>query len=121
MAEHNVLGKQGEKAATNFLINKGYEILDKNWHFGHLELDIIAKKNNIVSIVEVKTRATAEISQPEEAVTIGKIKRIVRAADAYVIQNKIEEEIRFDIITAVGFKNHFKISHIEDAFYPPLA
>ena len=56
MAEHNELGKLGEQLARDFLIAKGYQILEQNWSCGHKEIDIIAMDGNELVIVEVKTR-----------------------------------------------------------------
>ena len=56
MAEHNELGKLGEELAVDFLIEKGYEILETNWRFQKAEVDIIAQKENILAVVEVKTK-----------------------------------------------------------------
>lgn len=120
MAEHNELGKAGEDAAVAYLENNGYIIRHRNWRRGHFELDIVAAKDNELVIIEVKTRCNTEFAQPEDAVNIPKIKRIVRAADTYIKQFQIDSPVRFDIITAVGEKGDFKIEHIRDAFYPPL-
>jgi len=79
MAEHNDLGNLGEKRAQDYLISKGFQIRECNWFFGKLELDIIAEKDDWLVIVEVKTRSTATFEHPEEAITIKKIRNIVRA------------------------------------------
>jgi len=60
MAQHNELGKEGEKAAVDFLQHNGYEILETNWTFQKAEVDIIAQKGNILAIVEVKTRSSID-------------------------------------------------------------
>jgi putative endonuclease len=80
MAEHNELGKQGEEIAQQHLSDKGYKILQCNWRFGSEEIDIIARKDNILVIVEVKTRQTNFFGEPEESVTKKKQKFLVRAA-----------------------------------------
>lgn len=120
MAKHNELGKAGEDAAVAYLEKKGYVIRHRNWHRGHLELDIVAAKDNRLIIVEVKTRSNTDIMQPEEAVNPAKIKRTVRAADTYMQLFQIDAPVRFDVVTVVGEAGNFEIEHIKEAFYPPL-
>ncbi len=120
MAKHNDLGKQGETAAANYLIKKDYIIRHQNWRKGHLELDIVAAKDNTLIVVEVKTRRNTEFAEPEDAVNRSKIKRLVKATDAYLKLFQLDNQVQFDIITVVGENGNFKIEHIEDAFYPPL-
>ncbi|TRX45960.1 endonuclease [Bacteroides sp. HF-5092] len=120
MAEHNDLGKAGENAAVVYLEQKGYLIRDRNWRRGHFELDIVAAKGNELIIVEVKTRSNTLFAEPEDAVDLPKIRRTVRAADAYIRLFQIDTPVRFDIITVVGDNRNFKVEHIEEAFYPPL-
>jgi len=120
MAKHNELGKAGENIAVAYLEQKGYVVRDRNWRRGHLELDIVAAKENELIVVEVKTRSNTRFANPEEAVDLPKIKRTVRAADAYIKLFQIDAPVRFDIVTIVGDGGNFKVEHIEDAFYPPL-
>ncbi len=120
MAEHNDLGKSGENAAVAYLEQKGYLIRDRNWRRGHFELDIVAAKDNELIVVEVKTRSDTLFAAPEDAVDLPKIKRTVRAADAYIRLFQIDTPVHFDIITVVGNDGNFKVEHIEEAFYPPL-
>lgn len=120
MAEHNILGKAGEDAATSYLEQHGYIIRHRNWRKGHFELDIVAAKNSELVIVEVKTRSNTEFAEPYEAVTPQKIRRTVKAADTYLKQFRLDAPVRFDIITVVGEPGSFVIKHIKEAFYPPL-
>lgn len=121
MAEHNKLGKEGEDAAVKYLESHGYVIRHRNWRRGHLELDIVAAKDNTLVIVEVKTRTDDDHQAPQDAVDGLKISRIVRATDAYIKQFGIEQaDLRFDIIAITTANGTFKIEHIEEAFYPPI-
>jgi putative endonuclease len=120
MAQHNLLGKSGEEYAIEYLIGKGYIILDTNWVSGKLELDIVASHDNVLVVVEVKTRRDAEYTYPEEAVTEKKIRNIVRATDAYLRTKDFDLDVRFDIISIVGKEPPYQIEHIEDAFVAPL-
>ena len=118
MAEHNELGKKGEDLATQFLIKKGYKILSRNYRFKKLEIDIIAEYKNELIIVEVKTRASRFLAGPEETVTKGKQKSIIKAANQYIIEHEVDLETRFDIISIILNQKETSIEHLEDAFYP---
>ncbi|MDR2859323.1 MAG: YraN family protein [Mediterranea sp.] len=120
MAEHNILGKAGEDAASDYLLRNNYIIRHRNWRKGHLELDIVAVKDGMLIIIEVKTRENIVFALPQDAVTAKKIKRTVWAADMYIKHFQLDTSVRFDIITVVGQEGNFKIKHIEEAFYPPL-
>lgn len=120
MAFHNALGKAGEDVAVAYLEDKGYVIHHRNWRKNHLELDIVAEKEGVLAIVEVKTRTSSDYMEPQEAVNRQKIRRIVLAADAYVKHFRLDKPVRFDIITVVGEVGSFRIVHFEGAFYPPL-
>jgi putative endonuclease len=117
MAEHNDLGKFGEELAVDFLEKNGYDILETNWVFQKAEIDIIAQKDNILAIVEVKTRSSIEFGLPQDFVKPKKIQLLVKAVNEYVIANDLDVEVRFDIIAIYKEDKQFKIDHIEDAFY----
>jgi putative endonuclease len=118
MAKHNELGKQGEEIAAQYLIEKGYEIVERNWRNKHKEIDIIAKDGKDLVIVEVKTRQTDEYGDPDIAVTRQKQRRLISAANAYLFQNKLDIDTRFDIISIIFKDDKPVIDHIEDAFLP---
>lgn len=120
MAQHNELGKAGEELALKHLRKSGYTILAVNWHYGHEEIDIIAKDGETLVVVEVKTRAGTDFGEPEFAVNRRKQKSIVRVADAYIQENDLDVETRFDVISVVINKNETQLHHIEDAFYPTI-
>ena len=117
MAEHNELGKFGEEMAVDFLHKNGYSILETNWTFQKAEIDIIAQKENILAIVEVKTRSTIDFGLPQDFVKPKKIQLLVKAVNEYVISNDLDVEVRFDIIAIYKEENNYKIDHIEDAFF----
>lgn len=112
------IGEEAENMALQYLINKGYKILDKNWYYQHAELDIVAEKDKFLVIVEVKSRAGNYIVEPQAAVNSAKQKLIISAANAYIRQKNIDLEVRFDIISIVFYKTGHKLEHLEDAFYP---
>lgn len=117
MADHNDLGKLGEELAVEFLQNNGYEILDTNWRFQKAEIDIIAQKENIVAVVEVKTRSSIDFGLPQDFVKPKKIQLLVKAINQYVEINDLDVEVRFDIIAVSKNNNNYDINHIPDAFF----
>ena len=117
MAQHNELGKKGEQIAVDFLLKKGYEILERNYRFQKAEIDIIAKVKDTLAIVEVKTRSTADFGNPQDFLKPKQIQRLVNATDEFVNTNKLDVEVRFDIIAIVKENKQYKIEHLEDAFY----
>lgn len=117
MALNHDVGKEGEEAAVRFLINKGYEILYRNYIAEKAEVDIIALKDGIIVFVEVKTRSSLGFGSPKDFVTNKKIKLMIKAANIYIEEFEREEEARFDIIGIYKRGNDFDIEHIEDAFY----
>jgi len=117
MAQHNQLGKKGEQLAVNYLLKKGYDIIERNYRFDKAEVDIIAKKGQTLAIVEVKTRSTSDFGDPQDFLKSKQIQRIVKAVDEYVIVNKLEVEVRFDIIAIIKEKQGYSIEHLENAFY----
>ena len=112
MAKHNELGRQGEDMAVRYLMERGYTILERNWRFKHLEVDIICSIEDLLVIVEVKTRL-AEDENPSELLTRRKRRNLLRAADAYVKMQKSDMELRFDLIIVSGENN--TITHIPEA------
>ena len=119
MAEHNDLGKKGEQLAQDYLVSKDYKIRHTNWRSERCELDIVAEKNNLLIIVEVKTRSTDYFGSPTEAVTNKKIKRIIHAAQNYISMFDLNMDTRFDVISILPDSSEtYKIEHIENAFFP---
>ena len=116
MIDPHELGKLGEDLAVNLLISKGYQILERNWRSGHKEIDIIALDDDILVIVEVKTRKSDDYGVPEIAVGITKQRMLIWAADAYVRYKNLNVDVRFDIISIVISDGEPEIEHIEDAF-----
>jgi putative endonuclease len=120
MSEAHELGQKGEDQAIEFLKEKGYRILFRNWKWGRHEIDIIAENKEFVVFVEVKTRSDNFQEHPRTAVTNEKQKSIIRAAEGYIQKFRIDKESRFDVITIIKKGEKFVTEHIEDAFYPTL-
>jgi putative endonuclease len=117
MAKHNELGKLGEEMAVEFLQKEGYKIVETNWTFQKAEIDIIAKKENILAIIEVKTRSSLDFGLPQDFVKTKKIQLLVKAVDAYVNERDLDVEVRFDIIAIHKEGKSFAMEHLIDAFY----
>jgi len=117
MAKHNDFGKEGEEITVKYLLKHGYRIKCRNYRYLKAEIDIIAEQDGILAIIEVKTRKSDHVQSIAEAVTKQKIQHLVKAADHYVTSNKINLEIRFDIITVLKNNTQLQIEHIKDAFY----
>lgn len=117
MAEHNELGKIGEEMAVEFLQKEGYTILQTNYTFQKAEIDILAEKAGVLAVVEVKTRSSLDFGLPQDFVKPKKIQLLVKAVDAFVTQNDLDLEVRFDIIAIHKEDKSFVIEHLIDAFY----
>lgn len=123
MAEHNIVGQIGEETACQIMKKKGFRIVETNWRFGYLEMDIIAVSRKEIAFVEVKTRtSTFGGKRPEEYVDELKRRRMAAAANAYIKLKQVELVPRFDIIgLLINPATHEILEHIhiEDAFLPP--
>ncbi len=116
MAQHNDLGRQGELLAQKYLNQNGYQILETNWQYRHAEIDILAIKENILAVVEVKTRTSEHYGKPEAFVSKKKIKLLMEAVNHYVEIKNLDVEIRFDIIAIIKNQYREDIEHLENAF-----
>lgn len=117
MGKHNEFGKEGEQLAVDYLKKKGYTIIYKNYRYLKAEIDIVARKDDVLAIVEVRSRSSNFIENIAETVTPKKIKLLVMAADHYVSENDIDVDVRFDIITILKNRSKFELEHLESAFY----
>ncbi len=117
MAEHNDLGKLGERLAVAFLEKENYSILETNWIYEKAELDIIACKDDILAVIEVKTRSCIDFGLPQDFVKSKKIQLMVKAVNQYIDVNNLDLEVRFDIIAINRKLDVYNIEHLTDAFY----
>lgn len=117
MAEHNDFGNLAENLAAEFLLDKDYKILARNFRYQRAEVDIIAELDDLIVVIEVKARSYDTLIEPQEAVTKKKIKAIVMCTDFFLNENSINKEVRFDIITVLPDEQGvLQLNHIEDAF-----
>ena len=114
--EHLLLGCWGEQLAVNYLQKKGYEIIERDWHSNHRDIDIIAHLDGTIVFVEVKTRRNRDFTEPESAVNYQKQRNLQLAINHYIKYNCIDTPWRFDVITIVGEIGVInpEIKHIED-------
>ena len=116
MAKHNELGKKGEKETVKFLKAKGYKILKTNYRYLKHEVDIIAEKEKTLVVVEVKTRSTRDFGDPQDFVKPTQIKSIIIAADAFIEQQSLDLEVRFDVVAVLAINGKYEMEHIKNAF-----
>ena len=120
ISPHYKLGKDGEVYAQEYIKVNGYKILHTNWFYNRKELDIVALKNNMLTVFEVKTRFENGWEEPKDAVKMRKQRNIIDAADAYIQQYDLNFEVQFDVISLIYNGKNFKLEHIPDAFTPTL-
>ena len=117
----HVLGVDGEMAALEFLLDKGYRILEHRFRVGRWEVDLIAERDGVVAFVEVKTRSGLAYGRPAEAVTPRKQHELIKVAKVWEDRNRRRDSAtRFDVIEVLQSRNGGVVvmRHIEDAFRP---
>lgn len=114
------IGQEGEDIAADYLTENGFELIERNYRYGHGEIDIIVKdkSNNQLVFVEVKTRKNLEFGEPENAITKSKIKQLKKIAEAFVYEKDYREvECRFDVVAVIwNRETKPQIIHFRNAF-----
>ncbi|BCB95231.1 UPF0102 protein [Dissulfurispira thermophila] len=111
-----ILGRKGEDIAVDFLKQKGYKILRRNYMTPLGEADIVAKDNKTIVFVEVKARSSNAFCQPFEAVNHKKQEKLKKVALYYLKQHEIELPVRFDIVSIISRDGKTEVNHIPEAF-----
>ncbi len=107
------IGKFGERLACDYLIRKGYKILNKNIKLSYQEIDIIAQKNKIIIFIEVKTRTSYKFGAANDTFSSQKMKNLHKAVENYIYKNKIPEKfISIDLIS-IDIDKYRKIANIK--------
>jgi putative endonuclease len=99
MASHNDVGKKGEELAMDWLAGQGYEILHQNWRHSHYEVDIIARKEEVLHFIEVKARRSEKFGYPEDAVDNKKMQNLMNAAEEFLYQFPQWNRIQYDVLS----------------------
>ena len=118
MAVWHDLGKRGEQITVDWLQLQGYCILERNWRYHRAEVDIIAKKGDLLVFVEVKTRRSEQYGSPSDFVGHRKQRFMASAASAYVADLDFSGEIRFDVASVLFSGKDFHLEYLADAFFP---
>lgn len=115
MADHNSIGKWGEKVARDLYASKGAAIIEYNWHSGHYEIDVIAQRGNRLIFAEVKTRKEGS---PDGLLAFNprKQRRLACAADAFIRMMGKPMEYQFDYIGITGTEHNYTVEHLEDIY-----
>lgn len=112
-----VLGREGEHVAEQFLRKKGYKVVERNYRCAAGELDLIVLDRRVVVFVEVKTRSGKGFGSPLEAVEFRKQRRMIRAAQFFLSANKLHQrDARFDVVGISWSGREPVVEHIENAF-----
>lgn len=111
------LGHKGEKAARSFLQTQGFTILETNFRTKSAEIDIIARENNTLCFIEVKTRRSLKKGLPKESVTPAKQKKIILGTRIYLKETKqMDSRVRFDVVEVYEQGEDFLFNLIKNAF-----
>lgn len=114
--EQRSFGDEGEAKVVEYLQNEGYAICARNFHIRGGEIDIIARKKEVIAFVEVKTRKVEQFAL-SEVVTVPKQRKIIRTARAYLFQHHVHDVvIRFDIALVTGELAHAQVTYLPNAF-----
>ena len=102
--DHIRLGRDGEKVAAALLRRAGFELLDRNWRQGRLELDMVCRESGVLVFVEVKYRRDDKMGNPKEAVDRKKQKKISMTASYYLMRKcgRMDIPCRFDVAAVLG-------------------
>ena len=98
MTGKKTLGDWGEDCAARYLQLHGYRIVERNFRCRQGEIDLIARRGGVIAFVEVKLRKNADHGQAREFVTFAKQRRVISAAELWLVRNGCELQPRFDVI-----------------------
>ena len=117
MARSHELGKRGEALAAALLAARGWTILERNWRFGHKEIDLIAEREGTVAFIEVKARSGRAFGHPLDAVTVRKRRELEIAARVWIARNgRCGQSYRFDAVWVLREGAELSVRHVEDAW-----
>jgi len=112
-----LLGKEGERLAEQYLKKKGYKIVERNYRCRGAELDLIVLDRRVIVFVEVKTRTGHGFGSPFEAVEFRKQQKMIQAAQYFLNEKKLHQrDARFDVVGICWAGGEPLVEHIENAF-----
>ena len=114
MSRNQSIGRWGEQAAAEYLVEHGYELTARNVRTPYGEIDLIARKDGITVFIEVKARTSRSLGPPEIAITPRKQSHMMACADHYAQQNEIDHW-QIDVIAVERLKGKAEITHFENA------
>ncbi len=106
------LGRKGEDLAENYLAEKGYEVIGRNEHVGHSDIDILARDGKTLVFVEVRTKSDRNRGMPEETLNQTKLQRMRKTAEIYMAWHKYNGPARLDAVCII-LEKEGRISHIK--------
>jgi putative endonuclease len=107
-------GRRYEKSAEEFLVQKGFRIIERNWQAGHQEIDLIAVDKNTIAFIEVKGSRNENFGHPAERLGRRKRQNLIKAATRYVIEKNLSGyDLRYDLVAIIGDR----IEYYPDAFW----
>lgn len=121
-SDRRSVGRKGEELACRLLEERGHRILERNWRYGHLEIDIISMDPAGIHFVEVKARCSNIQAPPQDNVDTAKQRRIAKAAQAYLRTSRglpaRNMECMFDVIAVTYGRDSVRTEYIEQAYIP---
>ena len=117
MAKHIKTGIEGEILGAAYLLTEGFVIKETNWRYKRSEVDVIAKKNNTLHFIEIKTRRSKNFGLPEDLVGKKKIENLIIAAEQYLFIHPEWKRIQFNILS-ISILHNVPIEYflIEDVY-----
>lgn len=113
------IGDRGEQLACERLISEGFQIVARNWRAGSYELDIVAFKDQLLHIIEVKTRKLGSWTTPEDAMTRSKVNALIKGAKFFLAHNQFDYEVQFDLMAVdVVSEGEYNLRYIPRVIEP---
>jgi putative endonuclease len=117
MNPNKILGNYGEDRAAEYLADRGYEIIERNWRTGAGEIDLVTREAECLVFIEVKTRSGSGFGHPFEAITPNKVARMRRLAAQWAVARQVPAiKVRLDAIAVLVSGGRVHIEHLKDVF-----
>jgi len=111
------LGSRGEDLAASHLHGRGWQIVERNWRFHHKEIDLVARRGDVIAFVEVKTRGARPLGHPLDTITAAKRRDLAIAARGWIAsRGRPGDSYRFDAVAVLRDPDGVRVEHVEDAW-----